>query len=312
MVLLSLGALRARRMGPRPHAGGLGVSRARVVLVVLAALVVLADGTPVHAQEIQLTGPLAGAPAVRRLRLHREGRFDIAGHVSFTLLDEYRRTIMPGLRATYHFFDWLGVGLFGGYGVQYNAALADELQDKAVDGRDCEDPANRDGLACKRSAVSVCRGADCLSDKQLGRFQWMVAPQAIVVPFRGKFSVFGALFIDADISVFAGLAIVGLQERKECTVGECSVDGSFELESRVVPAPTFGLGFTFYPVEFLSFGAEFRGTPFSWNTSGFDVASEDDDFPDDAVDSNDRTLRFNPMLSVFVSAQLPTKVKISD
>ena len=30
------------------------------------------------AQEIQLTGPLAGAPAVRKLRLYREGRFEVA------------------------------------------------------------------------------------------------------------------------------------------------------------------------------------------------------------------------------------------
>ena len=30
------------------------------------------------AQEIQLTGPLAGAPSVRKLRLYRQGRFEIA------------------------------------------------------------------------------------------------------------------------------------------------------------------------------------------------------------------------------------------
>ena len=45
-----------------------------------------------EAQEIQLTGPLAGAPAVRKLRLHREGRFEVTPNVSFTLLDEYNRT----------------------------------------------------------------------------------------------------------------------------------------------------------------------------------------------------------------------------
>ena len=50
--------------------------------------VVLASGTA-SAQEIQLTGPLAGAPAVRQLRLHRAGRFEVSPTVSFTLLDEY-------------------------------------------------------------------------------------------------------------------------------------------------------------------------------------------------------------------------------
>ena len=70
------------------------------------------------AQEIQLTGPLAGAPAVRQLRMHRDGRFDLAAHATFTLLDEFRRGIMPGLRLNYHFFDWLGVGVFGGDGLE--------------------------------------------------------------------------------------------------------------------------------------------------------------------------------------------------
>ncbi len=39
----------------------------------LAALTALSTGA--EAQEIQLTGPLAGAPAVRKLRLHRASRF---------------------------------------------------------------------------------------------------------------------------------------------------------------------------------------------------------------------------------------------
>src|SRR4051794_22930275 len=75
------------------------------------------------AQEIQLTGPLAGAPAVRQLRLHRKSRFEIAPGVSFSLLDQYQRTIMPGAALTYHFTDWLGIGLWGGYGFQYSTGL---------------------------------------------------------------------------------------------------------------------------------------------------------------------------------------------
>src|SRR5580658_1723768 len=66
-----------------------------------------------EAQEIQLTGPLAGAPAVRKLRLHRAGRFEFAPGVSFSLLDQYQRTIMPSATLTYHPYDWLGVGVWG-------------------------------------------------------------------------------------------------------------------------------------------------------------------------------------------------------
>lgn len=272
-----------------------------------------------EAQEIQITGPLAGAPAVRRLRLHRDGRFDIAVHGTFTLLDEYRRGIMPGLRLNYHFTDWIGVGVFGGPMFTSNTGLSDELQEKAIDGRNCE--ANPNALSCKRTAVSLCKGDDCLSEKQLGRTVWFAAPQITLVPFRGKFSLFGAAFLDSDISVFLGPAIIGLDERKECDLGDC--DGSFELEHRVTATATFGLGFNFYPVwqgddgtpqSFIGFGAEFRATPYEWNTSGFDVAGagEDEAFPDDVIDDKDRALHFNPMLSVYLSFQLPAGVELSD
>ena len=63
------------------------------------------------AQEIQLTGPLAGAPAVRHERLYRDGRFELAPTVSFTLLDEYKRAILFGARAQYNITDWLAVGV---------------------------------------------------------------------------------------------------------------------------------------------------------------------------------------------------------
>jgi hypothetical protein len=101
----------------------------------LAALTALSTGA--EAQEIQLTGPLAGAPAVRKLRLHRASRFEVSPGVSFSLLDQYQRTVMPGAALTYHVTDWLGFGVWGGFGFQSNAGLADELQTKAIDGRDC-------------------------------------------------------------------------------------------------------------------------------------------------------------------------------
>jgi hypothetical protein len=44
----------------------------------VAGIAVLGSASDATAQEIQITGPLAGAKAVRRLRLHRDRRFDIA------------------------------------------------------------------------------------------------------------------------------------------------------------------------------------------------------------------------------------------
>ena len=55
----------------------------RVLLALTAGFAVCAVPEQAQAQEVMITGPLAGAPAVRKLRLYREGRFELGG----TLLD---------------------------------------------------------------------------------------------------------------------------------------------------------------------------------------------------------------------------------
>jgi hypothetical protein len=300
----------------------------KAMLVTLTGCVGLTASALAEAQEIQLTGPLAGAPAVRRLRLHRDGRFELAPGVSFTLLDEYQRTIMPGLKATYHFTDWFGVGLFGGFGFQYTTGLSDELQEKAIDNRACA--ANAASTACTLTAVNLTRrgqNADgaprtgLIADDQLAKMQWVVAPQLTFVPFRGKLALFSELFVDTDVNLFIGPAFVGLQERTPCGFDEdgnaagfkpCSQQ--FSLESRVAVAPTFGLGLNFYPASFIGFGVEWRGLPFSWNTSGFDNrgAGTDAEFPDTAVNGDDREFHFNSMFTISVTVQLPTELKTTD
>lgn len=307
---------------------GLKIARKGVVLG-LAGAALLAGSTEASAQEIQITGPLAGAPAVRRLRLHREKRLEVAPNVSFTLLDEYQRTIMPGIRLTYHPTDYFGFGLWGGFGIQSTTGLTDELQQKAVDNRDCADRAA--SKACRLTAVNLTRpGTNMgsgtkrtgeLVDDQLARLQWVAAPQVTLIPFRGKLALFASLFVDTDVNIFLGPAIVGLQERKTCgfdTDGKSSgiapCSESFELESRIAIAPTFGLGLNFYPSEFVGFGVEFRGLPYSWNTSGFDNrgAGNDKEFPDTAVNSDDRSFQFNSMLTVHVSVAFPSAIKTTE
>ncbi len=301
-----------------------GISRLFVVAVAAAgatAAAAILTATPAEAQEIQITGPLAGAPAVRELRLHREGRFEVAPSVSFSLLDEYQRTIMPGLRATYHPTDWLGFGLWGGFGLHYTTGLTDELQQKAIDDRRCD--INGAARACTLTAVNLTRKGGgrtgLMSDDQLGAMSWILAPQVTVVPFRGKVALFSTVFVDTDVNFFVGPAFVGLQERKPCgkdddggTLTPCSQ--SFELESRLAIAPTFGLGLNFYPMPYLGVGMEFRGLPFSWNTSGFDNhgSGEGEAFPDNAVNDADREFHFNSMMTISVSVQLPTEIAVSE
>lgn len=287
------------------------------VLAGVTAMVSLSSAA--QAQEIQLTGPLAGAPAVRKLRLHRAGRFEVAVGSSFSLLDQYLRTIMPGATLTYHVTDWIGFGVWGGYGFQYSTGLTDELQQKAIIDRNC---AGRPTIkACQLTAVNLTRGN--LASDQLGHIQWIVAPQVVAVPFRGKISLFSALFVDTDVDIFAGAAIIGMRERQNCgtdTDGTtkfqyaCSDPNSFQLASRVTAAPTFGLGLNLYPASFFGLGFEFRALPFTWNTSGFDNHGQGNnkEFPDQNVNGADREFHFNTMITVQAKFAFPVSIKSSE
>ena len=269
------------------------------VLGAAVALGALLSSAPAKAQEIQLTGPLAGAPAVRKLRQYREGRFEVAPSVSFSLLDEYRRTILTGARIQYNIKDWISIGVWGAYGV---VSLTTDLTDQI----DTTAPRN------SRTASNVGKSFP----DQTAKMQWVAAPQVQFAPFRGKLAIFQKVFLDTDLYLHGGLAFIGLQERGDCNstgATTCSDAASFALASRTAIAPTFGLGLNFYTGDLVSIGIEYRALPFSWNRAGFDSqgGGNNGKFPDRKIDSSDRTFKFNQMISLSVGFSFP-KPKVSD
>ncbi len=261
-----------------------------VLVGVAVALGGVFTAAPAQAQEIQLTGPLAGAPAVRKLRQYREGRFEVAPSLSFSLLDEYRRTILTGARLQYNIKDWISVGVWGAYGViNTTTDLTDQIDQTA--------PRN------SRTATNVGKSFP----DQTAKMQWVAAPQLQFAPFRGKLAIFQKVFLDTDLYLHAGLAFIGLQERGDCGDGKCSDPASFALASRTAIAPTFGLGLNFYTGDLVSIGVEYRALPFSWNRAGFDQqgGGNNGKFPDRKIDSNDRTFKFNQMISLSVGFSFP-------
>ncbi len=263
--------------------------------------------TAAQAQEILLTGPLAGAQAVRKLKLYREGRFEIAPQASFTLLDEYQRTIFLGARLNYNLTDWLALGVWGATGsvIQNPTHLSEQIQD--VNAKRIEaDPA---GTTLSRRLVQNNLGPDFR--KQIAGVDWVVSPQLTAVPFRGKLALFQGIVLDSDLYLFGGPAFVGLKERADCDL-DCKT--SFTMASRMAIAPTFGLGFSFYVNDWSGIGFEWRGLPYSWNTGGFDLGGggPKGDTPDNKVNSDDRQFKFNQMLSVSFNVYLPTTPRISE
>jgi outer membrane beta-barrel protein len=284
-----------------------------ILATVMAAVGILVASGPAEAQEIQLTGPLKGAPAVRHLRLYRQGRLELAPSVSFTLLDEYRRTMLVGAQLNYNLLDWLSIGVWGAGGVQYATTdLADKIDQNAP-----RDPLTATNINHSANPSGNLPGNRPSFNDQTAKINWVVAPQLTFTPFRGKLAIFNKIFVDTDLYLAAGVGFVGVQERGNCgAAGQlpCSNPASFTLTSSTKISPTFGVGLTFYPAGFWSLGVEYRALPFSWNRAGFDSrgSGPGQNFPDQQINSEDETFRFNQLVTITLGFYFPFQPKITD
>jgi hypothetical protein len=287
----------------------------RLLTALVAGIGLLAFTEHSQAQELYLTGPLAGAPAVRKLRLYRQTRLEIAPAVSFTLLDEYQRTLILGGRLQFNFTDWLAIGGWGGVGsvVRLPTALTDHIQEvneqRRTAAANCSPGmAGCAGVNLTSRLTEVNLGPDL--EKQLGGIDWVAAPQITLTPFRGKLALFQSIYLDTDFYVSAGPAFIGLTERKDCD--PCK--DQFEMRSRMAIAPTAAVGFSFYVNKWSAIGWEYRFLPFAWNISGFDTAGggKDEEFPDNRITDADQRFRLNMAMTLSYNIYLPTQYKVSE
>jgi outer membrane beta-barrel protein len=289
----------------------------RAVLASIAVVGALSTASTARAQELELTGPLKGAPAARHLRLYRQGRLELAPTASFTLLDEYRRTILLGARLNYNITDWIAVGVWGADGaITSDTSLATEINNPVTG-------APRDPLTAinvNHSNGTYPFGGYAPFTDQTAKLNYVIAPQITFIPFRGKLAIFNKIFVDADFYIAAGGAAVGIHEREDCaqvasgSTPACTDPKSFTLAAKTKIAPTGSVGFTFYPGDWFSFGVEYRALPFAWNRAGFDSrgSGTNGNFPDGAVNSKDETFRFNQMVTVSIGISIPFKPKVSE
>jgi len=237
---------------------------------------------------------------VRKEREYRAGRFEIAPTVSFTLLDEYRRTIFVGARLQYNITEWLSIGVWGAFGAaSMPTALTNEIATSAL-----HNPETQNNVGPNFT-------------DQTAKMSWIAAPQLQFTPFRGKLAIFQKIFVDTDVYLHGGAAFVGIKERGDCgATGQiaCSDPSSFDLASSTKIAPTFGLGFNFYINNFMSLGLEYRALPFAWDRGGFDTrgGGNDGKFPDNKITSADDTFKFNQMITISIGFALSSHPTISE
>jgi hypothetical protein len=279
-------------------------------LVITSAIALLGFASTASAQEIEVKGPLAGAPAVIGLRVYREMRFQIQLHSTMTLQDEYSRSILGGGQLMFHPTDWLGIGVWGGFTlVHVDTNLTDQVKVK--------------GQTNELNVLSLPNAGNF--NKQIATINWMAAPQVAFIPLRGKLGIFEKLFVDTDFYLVGGIAFVGLKERAAVDSGQfnsCKMSGGGSLASQIgcfgqtqgsqtarsTIAPTFGAGLSLFMADFLAMTIEWRAMPFAWNTSGTDESGDSKgDFPDDKINEKDRLSHFNHMISLGFAFYLPTE-----
>jgi outer membrane beta-barrel protein len=265
------------------------------------------------AQEVQITGPLAGQPAVRHMREYRAGRFNLMPTVGYTLQDEFARSLFVGLEANYHFLEWLGVGIWGAY----NPADIDT---------DLTSQIRAAGQTTDRNRLSLPSASQFSA--QVGRIRWAVSAHLIFIPLRGKLSLFQAVFVDTDLYIFAGVAVMGVDERATTvtdgvrstacdmpSITGQSTDACIATQTarsgRVLVAPMLGLGLSLYANSWFGIAFEWRAFPFSWNPSGTDESGFDANgqvgsgFPDGRIDGSDSRTTFNHMFQIGLIFNLP-------
>ncbi len=281
-----------------------------------AGLVVCTASKSVSAQEVVVTGPLAGAPAAHRLRLYREGRFELQPNVTFSLLDEFQHEILIGATLNYNLSDSFALGVWGSFGaVKMDTALTEHIQTQ-INARQCggiapADVGNANYLDCRLSKVNL----GSTFSKQLGTIDWMAVPQLTFTPFRGKIAFFQSLFVDSDLHFFVGPAFLGVSERKDCnSTANCATSSGFATASRFTYSVAFGLGLSFFTHKWGALAVDWRAVPFSRNTGGFDTAGSGPNkaFPDNTISSEDRQFRFNQFVSIGYSVFLPFDLRVSE
>lgn len=294
--------------------------------LVVATAGIVSDPPRAEAQDVQVTGPLKGAPAVRKMRVYRDGRFQFQPEFGATLVDEFSRTLFVGAQIGYHFTDWLGIHAFFDYGgpLSIDTDLTDQVK--------------RTGQRTDNNALSLPNPGGF--DKQIGRINFLTGAQLTFIPLRGKLALFQAAFVDTDFYLFAGVAAANVEERANVTGGVCTPEALREAReqnrfgaadsaclatqgeraTRIAIAPTFGVGLSMYFTDYLAMTFEWRAFPFKWNTSGTDEGglnkSRDPDnggqFPDGQIDDADRTQQFNQMFRLGFAFYMPFQGEITD
>jgi outer membrane beta-barrel protein len=238
----------------------------------IALFVALAVTLVPLAAQAQRKSPLADAPAIRKKYELRATRLEVGAGFGSTINQDFYHTMFFNLKVGFHLTDWLAISAFGSFAV---ANIATTYQNNITS-----------TLTDSPPIVSEPTKNDAIASMQ--KISNMFGAQAELVPFAGKYSLFGKLFAHYDFYGFGGVGLISvaptdssLSSSDPCQATNPNATTSptqmmkanayYCGESGTKPGFNFGLGFHSYFNHWMALNVELRDILAKLNPSGRDT-----------------------------------------
>jgi outer membrane beta-barrel protein len=238
----------------------------------IALFVALAVTAVPLAAQAQRKSPLADAPAIRKKYELRATRLEVGAGFGSTINQDFYHTMFFNLKVGFHLTDWLAISAFGSFAV---ANIATTYQNNITDTLNGTPPIV--SQPTKQAAID-----------SMQKISNMFGAQAELVPFAGKYSLFGKLFAHYDFYGFGGVGLIsvaptntntsdlapcaesnsnagtGVMNPGNAAAYSCAVSGT-------KPGFNFGVGLHSYFNNWMALNVEFRDILAKLNPSGRDT-----------------------------------------
>lgn len=251
--------------------------------------------------------PLAGKPAIMHRVEMRKLRFEITPEFITSTNQDYRYAFGPGVNLQFHLFDWLGIGVQGGYFFNANTPLENSVRGQLPDesqGAMYQYPGPQPTLQ--------------IHDQRVLNLKAAASAYLSITPWAGKFALFSAAFARYDFFVQLGGGIVYYTQNNCCSdlamhpdpsKGETLPDPNTQnptLFAGAKGAGMIGVGVHIYFNDWFGMQLELRDYFAKANPGGLDTNG------DRKLTSDDETIQNNLFFGAGITIMLPPTAKISE
>jgi outer membrane beta-barrel protein len=268
----------------------------RIVVPFLFGLA-LAIPSAAHAQR---RSPLADAPAIRKRVELRQTRLELGAGVGSTVNETFYHGLLANVRLGFHITDWLSVSGMGAFSVATVATGFHGRLEETLPTTQTQAP-----------TPDFRAPSDATANSGMNKQSLVLALQAELTPFTGKYAMFGKLFAHYDFYLFGGGAFVNLAAVNSgaATCADSQANSQASNDTCVVtgmkPGATFGLGFHSFFNDFFALGVELRDVLIKDNPAGRDVNG------DMKADNKDLSWTSHLMAMLALTVYLPATPSIS-